>query len=42
MEDWAEIVKTVRKKEKLIQREFAKKIGVSSQLIVGSMGVVNL
>ena len=30
MEDWAEIVKTVRKKEKLTQREFAKKIGVSS------------
>lgn len=29
MEDWAEIVKTVRKKEKMTQREFAKKIGVS-------------
>lgn len=29
MEDWAEIVKTVRKKEKLTQMEFAKKIGVS-------------
>ena len=28
MEDWAEIVKTVRKKEKMTQREFAKKIGV--------------
>lgn len=29
MEDWAEIVKTVRKKEKLTQKEFAKKMGVS-------------
>ncbi|MBS4971649.1 MAG: helix-turn-helix transcriptional regulator [Lacticaseibacillus rhamnosus] len=29
MEDWAKIVKTVRKKEKLTQKEFAKKMGVS-------------
>lgn len=29
MEDWAEIVKTVRKKEELTQKEFAKKMGVS-------------